>query len=375
MSKKHELYKREQPDTKNFQAGEYVLIKGFSETTQEPVVWVGLVARKYEGDDLYGVHWVYHPSHLPDTLQLPELPLGKKPIFEPWELIISEHGSIVERSKMMSRVEIVECPGTVGRKKTGTWWWDWVLSYKRTYNRARKNYSNVPVLVSSGRYFKSRADVDPWDLLVKEQNLACKKRNPTPKATSEELSATEEMTKERKKKRKRKQKQSQIQDEEVTRNETFAKNEQYAREEQKIILKRKEYPKEEKKNEEMNTIRGIQARAGAFVKELTQGLARHSTLQVLAGRKRPLELIEDCLFEDKLKRSRPCVTQAEDKKNELYDTDSHIKTPCRENTGAETKGYYASFQQYRSRDGFSLRSLSPSTIPSTPDSCKTGISL
>lgn len=174
LSSEDELWTPDMPNTdeKELQVGEYVLIKGFvgnKPTERMAEVWVGLVAQIYKGGK-YGIHWLYHHSHLDKEIQFPECPHGETPEFEPWELIISEHTSIVDRDKIMTRVEMLERAGEVERR-VGTWWWDWVLSYHRKYSTSRKRYVNVPILVSSEKYFVQRVSIDPWDLLIKAKGL------------------------------------------------------------------------------------------------------------------------------------------------------------------------------------------------------------
>ena len=132
-------------------------------------VWVGLIAQTYE-DDKYGVHWLYHHSHLEAGVRFPECPKGQAPSFEPWELIMSEHTSIVEADKIMTRVEMLE-RARESERKVGTWWWDWVLSFDRKYHPTKRKWTNVPVLVSTKTYFKDRVSIDPWDLVLKAKGL------------------------------------------------------------------------------------------------------------------------------------------------------------------------------------------------------------
>ena len=169
------MWTPELPDTteEELKVGEYVLIKGYvggpKRTERTAEVWVGMIAQTYENDK-YGVHWLYHHSHLEKGVQFPECPLGQAPSFEPWELIMSEHTSIVDADKIMTRVEMME-RAQESERKVGTWWWDWVLSFDRKYQPTRKRWTNVPVLVSSNTYFKKRIHIDPWDLVLKSKGL------------------------------------------------------------------------------------------------------------------------------------------------------------------------------------------------------------
>lgn len=148
-------------------------------------VWVGLVAQTYE-DDKYGVHWLYHHFHLEAGVRFPECPKGQAPSFEPWELIMSEHTSIVEADKIMTRVEMLE-RAREPERKVGTWWWDWVLSFDRKYHPTKRKWTNVPVLVSSKTYFKDRVSIDPWDLVLKAKGL-------TPTSQDQEYQITAQMS-------------------------------------------------------------------------------------------------------------------------------------------------------------------------------------
>ncbi|KAF1979792.1 SET domain-containing protein [Bimuria novae-zelandiae CBS 107.79] len=172
MTEEHELWKRELPEDEDFNVGEYVLIRGKPENDDAMEVWVGLVAQVYE-DDNYGVHWIYHPCQLPKDVQYPEAYLGKHPNFQPWELIMSEHSSIITGEEIMARTEIISpFDNTVDQVPGGVRWWDWVLCYNRSYDTIKQEYTNVPVLRSSESYLSRQNGIRGiwrWDLELKEK--------------------------------------------------------------------------------------------------------------------------------------------------------------------------------------------------------------
>ncbi|KAF2447488.1 hypothetical protein P171DRAFT_226100 [Karstenula rhodostoma CBS 690.94] len=162
----------EQSEADDYSIGEYVLIFGRCEEANHEQVWVGKIAKKYK-DDNFGIHWLYHPSHLNqvDGLELPQSLKQKTRQFDPWELIISEHGSIVDKKVIMGRVGMLERAGTVKQKKHGTWWWDWVIRYRRQVDLDTNTVKNTPYMTTSKNYFRKRTDLPNWDITLRAREM------------------------------------------------------------------------------------------------------------------------------------------------------------------------------------------------------------
>ncbi|KAL5393332.1 hypothetical protein DPSP01_000155 [Paraphaeosphaeria sporulosa] len=168
----HVLCEQELKKNDDYSVGEYILVFGICEVTGDHHVWVGKIAKKYHGDQ-FGVHWLYHPSQLPeaDNLELPRAVKLKTQQFDPWELIISEEGSIVDRSIIMSRYEGMIERAALKRKEQGFWWWDWVIRYRAVDDPITGTKRTQPFMVTSRDYFRKRKRVSNWDIVARAQEM------------------------------------------------------------------------------------------------------------------------------------------------------------------------------------------------------------
>lgn len=170
--KQSEELRAQQLDTDDYSIGEYVLIYGRCGPADDEQIWVGKIAKKYK-QDRFGIHWLYHPSHLVQVngLKLPQSLKQKTPQFDPWELIISEHGSIIDKHLIMARVGMLERAGAVEQKEQGIWWWDWVIRYRREYDLVANTAKNTPYMTTSRNYFRKRRDMPDWDITLRAQEM------------------------------------------------------------------------------------------------------------------------------------------------------------------------------------------------------------